>query len=227
MTDGANAALTQLRAWLAQGALRDDNRLPPERELCTTLGVSRTELRKALQVLENEGRLWRQVGKGTFLGLRPAPEEASLSKIVSKSSPAEVMRARLKFEPLIAAEAALNATEADLGNLRRCIGSGREAQTWREYETFDNRFHRTMAEASGNTILTALFDHLNAIRRTVFWTRWRDGTGCPPADHPSFAEHDAIFDAVSGRDAEAAHRAMLSHLTFVDQRMQHAPKAAE
>ena len=41
-------ALTQLRAYLAQAELGDDSRLPPERQLCQVLGISRAELRKAL-----------------------------------------------------------------------------------------------------------------------------------------------------------------------------------
>ena len=71
--------LTQLRAFLAQAPLSVDSRLPPERELCQQLGVSRGELRKALATLEAEGQLWRHVGKGTFIGARPAESLADLS----------------------------------------------------------------------------------------------------------------------------------------------------
>ena len=42
-------------------------RIPPERVLAEELRVSRADLRKALLVLETEGRLDRQVGRGTFV----------------------------------------------------------------------------------------------------------------------------------------------------------------
>lgn len=227
MQDGANAGLTQLRAWLAQGEIKDNSRLPPERELCTLLGVSRGELRKALHVLETEGRLWRQVGKGTFVGIKPAAETASLASVVASSSPGEVMLARLAFEPMLAAEAALYATEVHLENMRLCITSSRSARTWREYETCDNRFHRTIAEASGNSVLTAMFDYLNAIRRTVVWSRSRNRVHAPPADHHSFAEHDQLLAMISGRYVDDARAAMTTHLESVSARLQQKIKVVE
>ena len=73
--------VTQLRGYLAQIQLPDDGRLPPERELAAALGVSRTELRKALDVLESEGQLWRHVGKGTFVGSRPLDTFADITDV--------------------------------------------------------------------------------------------------------------------------------------------------
>ena len=55
MSLGHDAALTQLRAFLASAGLPFNSRLPPERELSETLGVARPVLRKALAVLEQEG----------------------------------------------------------------------------------------------------------------------------------------------------------------------------
>ncbi len=85
MSAEADGALTQLRAWLAQRDASDSSRLPPERELCELLGVSRGELRKALDVLEREGEVWRHVGKGTFVGIRPFEELTSVRAIAQAS----------------------------------------------------------------------------------------------------------------------------------------------
>src|SRR4029450_5297520 len=90
--DQGQGALTQLRAYLAQQALPTDGRLPPERELCETLGLSRGELRKGLAALEAERQIWRHVGKGTFLGSRPIEEVDDAAAIASRTSPAAVMR---------------------------------------------------------------------------------------------------------------------------------------
>lgn len=181
------SALTQMKAWLAQRDLPPDGRLPPERELCDELGVSRGELRKALATLEQDGELWRQVGKGTFIGVRPVDTFLSIAAIAEGTSPLEVMQARLLIEPMLAREAAINATGAHLEEMRRCVRLQREAQTWRQYANTDNRLHRSVAEVTGNTVLTALFDQLNAVRRTVVWGRQRTNSDQPPvAAQPVF-----------------------------------------
>lgn len=221
------SALTQLRAYLAQKELAPSARLPPERELADILGVSRGELRKALAMMEGQGELWRHVGKGTFLGARPVAELDSVAAIAAQTNPAEVMRARLVIEPELAREAALHATADDMQTLRRCIAGARGAETWRQYESWDNRLHRAVAEASQNALLLAVFDTLNAVRRAVVWGRLRDQDPHPPADHHSFAEHEAIAQAIEERNLAAAANAMRLHLQKVQALLIDQAKAAE
>jgi DNA-binding FadR family transcriptional regulator len=213
--DRGESALTQLRAYLAQQAFLPETRLPPERELCDILGVSRGDLRKALAILERQGELWRHVGKGTFLGARPTAELFSVADIAAQTNPAEVMRARLAIEPELAREAALHATAGDIETMRLCLLGARRAETWRQYETWDNKLHRAVAEAAHNALLLAVFDAVNAVRRTVVWGRLRDEGPRPPPDHHSFGEHDAIVRAIEERDLGGAASRMRQHLKQV------------
>lgn len=187
------------------------------------LGVSRNELRKALAVLEQEGQIWRHVGKGTFVGSRPSDELASLRSIAETAGPAEVMRARLLLEPQIAAEAAVCASARDLEAMRRCLEASERAPSWRHYESWDNRLHRAIAEATRNPVVLALFDMLNAVRRAVVWQRHREPPDRPPPDHHSFAEHRQIVEAIAGRDAAGAAEAMRRHLRSVASRLLEPP----
>ncbi|MEQ8665339.1 MAG: FCD domain-containing protein [Rhodospirillales bacterium] len=225
--DAADGALTQLKAWLAQRELPPDGRLPPERELCDILGVSRGDLRKALAMLERNGELWRRVGKGTFIGAKPVEELSSIATVAQRSNPVEVMKARLLVEPMLTREAAVNATGAHIEEMYRCITAQREAMTWRQYENADNRLHRTIAEATCNTVLIALFDQLNAVRRAVVWGRLREKSDTPPPNHHSFAEHDRIVSAIAERDQDAASRAMYDHLSTVRDGLLLSRSAAE
>lgn len=220
-------ALTQLRAFVAQHDRRGYTRLPPERELCELLGVSRGELRKALAILEREGELWRHVGKGTFIGTRPIEELSSIGAIARRSSPSDVMRARLLIEPQIAQEAALHATAHDLEDMQICLTGARQSRSWRQYENWDNRLHRTIAEAGHNTTLLALFDTLNAVRRAVVWGRLREAPLRPPADHHSFNEHERIVAAIRERDRDGAAAAMRTHLESVRRNLLELHQAAE
>jgi DNA-binding FadR family transcriptional regulator len=226
-SDGEQAALVQLRAYLAQRDPPADSRLPAERELSDILGVSRGDLRKALAILERDGQIWRRVGKGTFVGSGPIEETVAISEIAARTNPADLMRARLIIEPEIAREAALHATPDDVAAMRRSTAQTRAAITWRQYENLDNLLHRQIAQASRNTVLVGLFDALNAIRRAVVWGRLRIEPARPPANHHSFAEHDAIVDAIQHRDLDGAANAMRNHLRSVGRRLIPVREAAE
>ena len=208
-------ALTQLRAMLAQQEFPPGSRLPAERSLCKTLGVSRSALRKALATLEAEGQIWRHVGQGTFIGSRAAANSAEIGFIAGQTNPAQVMEARLAIEPELARLAALHATANDLAELELCLTRSRAAENWRVYETWDNRLHRTVAEATHNPVLIALFDTLNTVRRTVVWGRLRPNPTKPASDHHSFAEHEALVQAIRERDMAQAAKAMRAHLESV------------
>src|SRR5262249_8906933 len=54
-----------------RAGLRRGSRLPTERQLAADLGATRTSVRRALTVLEAEGRISRVVGRGTFLREEP------------------------------------------------------------------------------------------------------------------------------------------------------------
>lgn len=220
--EDGRAGYTQLQAFLAQQGSFPNDRLPPERELCSILGVSRGELRKALSIAEAEGQVWRHVGKGTFIGPKPADTMAGVASVAQLTNPTEVMRARLILEPQLAREAALHATVADVAELKLYASKGRHAKTWRQYESWDNRFHRAIAEATQNKLLVVMFDTLNTVRRAVVWGRLRADPDGPPPSHHSFDEHDAIVRAIEERELDQAADLMRAHLDHVGQYM-HKP----
>src|SRR5690242_9285570 len=52
---------------IEEGLLKPGDLIPPERELCETQGISRMTVNKAIMALVNEGVLFREQGKGTFV----------------------------------------------------------------------------------------------------------------------------------------------------------------
>ncbi|MEI5678321.1 FadR family transcriptional regulator [Mesorhizobium sp. CGMCC 1.15528] len=216
------AAATKLRQFLASMELPSDGRLPPERELAETLDLGRAALRKALAALEAEGQLWRHVGKGTFTGSRPIDTVADVTAMARRTNPIEVMGARIAFEPEIARCAALNATPALVAEMRNCVTRTRQAPSWRHYELWDNKLHRTIGEATQNSLLLGLLDTLNAVRREVTWGRLRENPVRPPDDHHSFAEHDQIVEAIAHRDTAGAAAAMRIHLQSVERHLRNS-----
>lgn len=212
------SALTALKAYLAETQLALNGRLPAERMLCVEIGVSRGQLRKALALLEAEGRIWRHVGRGTYVGPRPIKNLSDVAFLSNQTSPMEVMEARLAVEPQLATLAALHGTASNFAELRRCNRRCRTASEWRGYEAWDNNFHQAIASATYNKLLISLFDTLNIVRRSTVWGQLRS-TELPRPDHESFDEHDAIYAAIAGRDPDLAAECMRKHLRTVRDRI--------
>jgi GntR family transcriptional regulator, transcriptional repressor for pyruvate dehydrogenase complex len=213
------ATLTQLRAYLSQSNVGPNGRLPPERAIATALDIPRSELRKAMAAMEADGQLWRHVGKGTFLGERPASDIQAVAQLARTTNPIEVMRARTIVEPELARLCALQATAADIEAIQEFGRAATQAQSWRQYEIADARLHRRIAEAARNPVMLAVYDLISGVRRAVTWGRARDSTARPPADHHSFADHEAIVAAIAARQSAKAAALMRAHLETVERRM--------
>jgi GntR family uxuAB operon transcriptional repressor len=209
--------LNTLRTYLADQKLALNGKLPAERQLCAELGLTRGNLRKAMAVLEAEGQIWRHVGRGTFFGPRPVLNLSDVEYLNEHSRPTEVMEARLAIEPQLAKLAAVHGTASHFSEMRRCKRLCRSAGEWRIYESWDNNFHQAIAKATCNKLLISLFDTLNIVRRSTVWGQLRS-TKLPPASHSSFAEHDAICDAIVARDSDSAAELMREHLRSVRNR---------
>ena len=210
-------ALDQLRTLISSGDYSPGDRLPPERDLMVRLGVTRTVLRKALDALERDGAIWRHVGKGTFVASQASG--TSLADLTRQISPVQLTRARLSLEPALAREAALHATAEAVAAVKLARDRAYHAETWEEYEAQDDAFHRSVAEATDNILLLAMFDHLNDVKRAVAWKTVVRTSERPSRDHPSFADHDEIVAAIESRDQAAAHAAMRKHLSSVAARL--------
>ncbi|MCL5776197.1 FCD domain-containing protein [Limibaculum sp. FT325] len=217
-----NEAAAVLRAFIAAGDYTPGDRLPPERELIGTLGMSRTALRKGLDELERQGAIWRHVGKGTFVAGGEAEVDAELGALAALThqlTPMRMMRARLCIEPAIAREAAINASRESVARIKLLNDRAASAGSWAEYERYDDLFHRAVAEASDNLLLVTLFDQLNEVRRAVAGASVVRQSERPPAGHSSFTEHAGIAGAIEARDPLAAQEAMRRHIGSVSARL--------
>lgn len=210
--------MEQIKRFIADKGLAHNQRLPPERQFCRQLGVSRVDLRKALAEMEADGLIWRHVGRGTFIGSRPVHNLDDVAFLRQLANPAQMMEARLAIEPELARLAALQGTQLDVEAIHSCNQRCRMAEDWRTYEAWDNNFHHAVAKATHNKVLLYLFDSFNVVRRSIVWGQIR-ATKRPPPDHFSFDQHDAVLAAIRAHDAEEAAVCMRDHLCSVAERV--------
>jgi DNA-binding FadR family transcriptional regulator len=211
--------LSRLEESIRLWASPNTGRLPSERDLAARLGVGRPELRKALGVLEDQGRIVRYVGKGTYLSPDARTSDEIADRTALRTSPRAAMEARLLLEPQLARLAAQNATAEQILEFGQLCEGMRAAESWDAYAELDWRFHNLIAEATSNVLLIEIQRLMNLVRRRVVWGDLETPAPKPLADYHSFAEHQAIVEAIKTRNGDAAAKAMRQHVDATRQRL--------
>ncbi|MFM0095331.1 FCD domain-containing protein [Paraburkholderia nemoris] len=211
----ANSILDRLLDYIAEHQLKDGDALPPERTLAEALNVSRRELRSSLASLEASGRVWRGVGRGTYLGARPLKFAPTLRGLRAGASPADIAEMRLLFEPALAQLAATKASRDDLLELEKCARKNAAAKNDEEWQQWDHRFHLLIGQATRNPALISLMEVINGMRVKP---DVREKTSAQETRSYFAAQHQEIVSAMKARDGEAAARCMREHLLSVQWR---------
>jgi GntR family transcriptional repressor for pyruvate dehydrogenase complex len=206
-------ALEQLRAWVDDPGHPNGTRLPTERQLSEQMGIGRRAIRRALEVLEAEGRITRRQGAGTFVGGQ-----------IDSAAPAtdffEIMEVRLRLEPQLAALAALRAKPVQIARMHELSDRIAQCVDADEGELWDGTLHRQIAEAAGNALFLSLFDVVNRIRQDPAWQAVRERARGGLAGHAlPVAQHRAIVDAIAARDPQAAAEQMRLHLLMLQEKL--------
>jgi len=196
--------LDQLRQRIEEG-----EPLPAERALVAELGVTRHNLRKALEVLRQTGELTRRRVPRTSVLARGSMTLARTTNSI------EVVELRLMMEPALARLAALRASPMDIARIERAATTLAETES----ASADLDFHKSIAAATRNTLAADLYAllrqigadariHVRSARpRPIGRLRQRD------------SEHMAIAAAIAARDPDAAERAMRAHLHMVQRQV--------
>lgn len=191
-----------------------DGRLPTERRMAEILGVGRGPLRRLLAELEADSKIWRHVGRGTFLGTRPTGSDAALRIVSEHTSPAELLEARLVVEPGLAAFAALRSSAAEVAQIAQLSRKAAAAPSYSLYEKWDEALHSAIADASRNRTLIAVHAGLNELRRELIWRPIEEQRRRLDREvqRQRSQEHETVVAAIRNRDPGAARAAMRTHL---------------
>lgn len=198
--------------WAVAADSPKDGRLPAERLIAERLGCSRAQVRRVMGELEREGRVVREVGRGTFLVRHGDDSSSSLG---ASFAPGAIMTASLLFEPEVVSLAALAATEEDFAGLRRCLERGAAATDYESFEQWDITLHHAFAMATHNPQIVAMVEVLNSTRNNPVWGQLKRDGYTPENRATIEREHQEIVEALIQRDRRRAATAMTEHLRFV------------
>lgn len=213
-SDNSSLALDRLRAMLRDIPATGQSRIPTERQLAENLGISRRSVRRALEVLEAEGLVWRRQGAGTFAGPRPD----TLSDYPdSNPNFSEVMEVRLRLEPQLAQLAALRATAADVARMRDILGRLDGSDDADGRELWDSALHREIARAAGNKFFLMIFDSMDQARHDATWRALRERARSRANLSVTTRQHSELVDAITEHDPVRAGAAMRAHLMALNE----------
>src|SRR3954447_49947 len=206
----------RLIALITERRLKPGDRLPPERELCVEMGVSRSSLREALRALAMLGVADMRQGDGTYLTeLNPETlmRPGGLVLALSDAGLTELFEARKLVEPGLAYLAAERIGEQAARELSECakasadVLADADAFMWHDIE-----LHALIARAADNAILARLLESIASMGIAS-----RRVTGRQPrVRQHSVRDHLEIAAAIAAHDPEEASDAMLRHLENVE-----------
>ena len=222
-----SAVAKRLLDLFTSGTVPAGTRLPPERELASTLGIGRSAVREALAALEILGVVDVRPGSGTYLrgsASELLPETLSWGLMIGAPRTHELIAVRAELEIMAARLAAERVTDADLTQLKGFIESMHQhvANPTRFIEA-DLKFHLTIARIADNQVLTDLLQSIRSLLRV--WVE----RGLRRGDDAEFAlrEHTRIFEALETRDAVAVEAAMREHMTTASERLERSTAETE
>ncbi len=203
----------QLARLIASGEYCAGARLPAERELAASLGVSRASVREAIISLEMNGLVEVRVGTGIFV-TRP-PEGAARAGSDGGPGPFEMLAARKLIEGEVAALAAKRATDADAQALAESVTRmDAMLDDFQAREAEDRHFHLLVARTTGNgsleLVVAGLWD-----QRAGLWGRLQQHFHTRDLAVQTARDHAAIARAIAAREPAPARAAMHRHLARV------------
>lgn len=205
---------SQLRQAIFNGEYKPGDRLPSERELADTFGVSRIIVREAVWDLKKSGivKIKRGAHGGAFIQEMQHNAVTSVMQDVltmGGARPVDIIAVRLILEPAAAELAARNATNEDIELLKKNLETRPEKMT-AEVIRWNIEFHRIVANASHNPIFSLLtnilLDFAEKLLLGIF-----DSHGWEKVLHDEHT-HSKILNKIVQKDTTGTKQLFFEHL---------------
>jgi DNA-binding GntR family transcriptional regulator len=193
-----DTVVDHLRRFIVEGVLEPGRKLN-ERELCETLGISRTPLREALKVLASEGLIEISPNRGASV-LKMS--EGELRETFELMSGLEAFSGELACERITAAEI------AEIKALHYAMLACRAQNDLAGYYSRNQAIHDKINEAARNSALRQTYI---AVNRRLQALRFRSNFETPKWDR-AIHDHSEMLEALDARDGKRLAAILRQHL---------------
>jgi GntR family transcriptional repressor for pyruvate dehydrogenase complex len=221
-----SAVAKRLLDYFTSGDVEPGTRLPPERQLATSLGIGRSAVREALAALEILGIVDVRPGSGTYLrgsASELLPETLNWGLMLTAPRTQDLIAVRSQLEIFAARIATPAITEPQLRQLSYHLQAMRENIDSRsKFIEADLKFHLQIAQAADNKVLLDLLQSIRSLLRV--WVE--RGLQADEDAQLALDEHTRVYDAMITRDPDAVEAAMRDHMTTATERLRRTMEAA-
>lgn len=229
-----DALLQDIEADLRSGKIKVGDRLPGERTLAETYGISRASVREAIRVLDAMGVLRSSVGSGPTSGaIVVSDPSAGLSSALrlhvasSRLPVADIVETRILLETWTARTGATRAGgDEDRAQAARLLHAmddpGIDRATFHE---LDAQFHVAMSSLAGNAVVATIMESLSGSIVGYVKGAMDAMDAWPDVLSALRTQHHGIFDAVQAHDGELAARLLREHIEWFYEQAQQATAA--
>lgn len=213
----------RIKTLIREGTLKPNDKLPSERELCTSFGIGRATVRDALRILETMGLIEVRVGsRGGAFVTAPSTAQigAGLNDMMAAAtiSAAEVREARLSFEVGLIDLICQRITPDDLATLDAICEESHQALSKGKYSlAYSLEFHRALAHCAHNKALDMIVDTFQVSLRMFDRPLSEDE---PDRGHPGVQEHIDLVEAIRTNNPALAKALLELHRNRVPWRLQ-------
>lgn len=205
---------------IRSGKLVEENKLPPERELAASLGVSRVLLREAIVALETLGVLEVKKRLGIFVRepeLSGVSENLKVMPFWPENFVPQLMEMRLIIDVHASEFAALRRTDEQLAKLEECLSMLERTplsspEGVRIHAHYEFLFHMLIVEAAHNAILTRVYEGLMSLMEKNNEILHQNLTQDEDWANKVVGHHRKTFKAIAEKDPLTAAQAMRHHL---------------
>lgn len=192
------------------------SKLPTEREMCESFGVSRTALREALRRLSARGLINIHKGSGMYvseINIEDAIKSLNLYYDLKfdKNLISQIIEVRMLFEPEIAKLAAKNRTDKDVTELTKSLDEFEKCNpdnTQREAD-LDNKFHLVITKSTRNPIMQITMEPIYLLLPRMRNYIYANIEG---EKSNTLSSHKQLLKAIADKQTDDAYRIMKSHL---------------
>ncbi|EKQ54729.1 MULTISPECIES: FadR/GntR family transcriptional regulator [unclassified Clostridium] len=209
--------IEQIKNKIKSGEIKKGDKLPTEREMAESIGVSRASVREAIRALEVVGLVESRQGAGNYIKTNfdnSLFEPLSVMFMLQECSIREMYDLRETLELQCAKLAAKNIEDNELALLTAIVDRMYIAGSEEESLELDIKFHYLIAKASRNVLLINVLEVISQLM-DEFIQKFRMQILHEGNKEGLLEIHENLLRALKCRDESKAYNAMKEHFNLI------------